>query len=116
MRHLPPANRMPTRVIKGGLQAFVLSDGQNTPPPLLDAIGNPLKKNLPPRERFNGSVKWYNEEKGYGFIERKDEPDLFVHGASLEKSGIDKLTMGQQVSFVIKKVKDQKRAIRIRIE
>ncbi len=116
MRHLPPAATMAPRAFKGSVQGIVLGSNVPPKPPLLDAIGNPLTKNIPPRERFKGSVKWYNEEKGFGFIERKGEKDLFVHGASLEKSGIDKLVMGQQVSFVIKKVKDQQRAIRIRVE
>jgi len=48
----------------------------------------------------NGTVKWYNATKGYGFIEPEDGgKDAFVHVSALERSGIATLNDGQAVSF-----------------
>lgn len=38
-------------------------------------------------ERVKGTVKWFNSAKGYGFIEREDGPDVFVHFTSLQAEG-----------------------------
>jgi CspA family cold shock protein len=46
-----------------------------------------------------GRVKWFNESKGYGFIERDGGSDLFVHFSSIEGSGFKSLAEGDQVSF-----------------
>jgi len=47
-----------------------------------------------------GTVKFYNDQKGYGFIHPDDgERDVFVHASALERSGISGLTEGQKVSF-----------------
>lgn len=50
-------------------------------------------------ERQNGVVKWFNEEKGYGFITPESGPDLFVHFRAIEGSGFRSLKEGQQVTF-----------------
>lgn len=50
-------------------------------------------------ERQNGTVKWFNEEKGYGFITPESGPDLFVHFRAIEGSGFKCLKEGQKVSF-----------------
>ncbi|KIE02842.1 Cold shock, CspA, partial [Metarhizium majus ARSEF 297] len=50
-------------------------------------------------ERQNGTVKWFNEEKGYGFITPESGPDLFVHFRAIEGSGFRSLKEGQQVTF-----------------
>jgi CspA family cold shock protein len=47
-----------------------------------------------------GTVKWFNEAKGYGFIQRESGSDLFVHFRSINGSGFKTLKEGQQVSFV----------------
>lgn len=47
-----------------------------------------------------GTVKWYNSQKGYGFIEPADGgKDVFVHATALEAAGIRQLNDGQEVSF-----------------
>ncbi|OUS32724.1 cold-shock protein [Thalassotalea sp. 42_200_T64] len=48
-----------------------------------------------------GSVKWFNDEKGFGFIEQTDGPDVFVHFRAIEGSGRRTLTDGQQVEFEV---------------
>ncbi len=46
-----------------------------------------------------GTVKWFNEAKGFGFISPESGPDLFVHYSSIVSSGFKTLTEGQQVQF-----------------
>ena len=46
-----------------------------------------------------GTVKWFSDKKGYGFIELKDGEDIFVHCSSIDASGFNTLTGGDQVSF-----------------
>ncbi|KAJ5912996.1 cold response protein 1 [Penicillium tannophilum] len=50
-------------------------------------------------ERQNGLVKWFNEEKGYGFITPDSGPDLFVHFRAIEGVGYRSLKEGQAVTF-----------------
>ncbi|MFH1079577.1 MAG: cold-shock protein [Pseudomonadota bacterium] len=46
-----------------------------------------------------GKVKWFNESKGFGFIEKNDGGDIFVHYSAIQSSGFKTLTEGQSVSF-----------------
>ena len=46
-----------------------------------------------------GTVKWFNEQKGFGFIEKDGGGDLFVHFSAIQASGFKTLTEGQRVSF-----------------
>jgi cold shock protein len=46
-----------------------------------------------------GTVKWFNAEKGYGFIEREDNDDVFVHYSAIQTSGYRTLEEGQRVEF-----------------
>ena len=48
-----------------------------------------------------GTVKWFNDEKGYGFIEREGEKDVFVHFRQIVGNGRRSLKEGQQVQFTI---------------
>jgi CspA family cold shock protein len=50
---------------------------------------------------INGTVKWFNERKGFGFIEREDGPDVFVHHSAINASGFRSLNEGDRVSFDI---------------
>ena len=49
----------------------------------------------------HGKVKWFNAEKGYGFIEREDGDDVFVHFSAIQGDGFKTLEEGQDVSFEI---------------
>ncbi|GGL58009.1 cold-shock protein CspD [Sporolactobacillus putidus] len=49
----------------------------------------------------NGKVKWFNAEKGYGFIEVEGGNDVFVHYSAIEGDGFKTLEEGQEVSFEI---------------
>lgn len=51
----------------------------------------------------NGTVKWFNAEKGFGFITVDDGDDVFVHFSSIQTSGYKSLDEGQRVSFDIEK-------------
>lgn len=48
-----------------------------------------------------GTVKFFNAQKGYGFISREDGPDVFVHFSNIEGSGYRSLDEGQKVEFEI---------------
>ena len=48
-----------------------------------------------------GKVKWFNAEKGFGFIEREDGDDVFVHFTAIQSEGFKTLEEGQKVSFDI---------------
>lgn len=52
-------------------------------------------------ERVIGTVKWFNAAKGYGFIERADGPDVFVHFTAIQSDGFRSLEEGQKVEFSI---------------
>jgi len=48
---------------------------------------------------MNGKVKWFNNEKGYGFIEYKDNEDIFVHYTAIKATGYKSLKEGERVQF-----------------
>ena len=48
-----------------------------------------------------GTVKWFNAEKGFGFIEVENEDDVFVHFSAIEGEGFKSLDEGQQVEFEV---------------
>ena len=52
-------------------------------------------------ERVLGTVKWFNAGKGYGFIEREDGDDVFVHYSAIQQVGFKSLEEGQRVEFTI---------------
>jgi len=52
-------------------------------------------------DTVQGTVKWFNESKGFGFIEQKDGPDVFAHFRSISGEGFKTLAEGQQVEFIV---------------
>lgn len=48
-----------------------------------------------------GKVKWFNQEKGYGFIEQENGDDVFVHYSAIQQDGFKNLTEGEEVEFDI---------------
>jgi len=60
--------------------------------------------------RTQGTVKWFNSEKGYGFITQEDGPDLFVHYSEIQGSGYKSLNDGDKVEFEITDGKKGKQA------
>ncbi|WP_411389701.1 cold-shock protein [Pseudomonas sp. MPB23] len=50
-------------------------------------------------DRQNGTVKWFSNDKGYGFITPENGPDLFVHFRAIEGNGFKTLQEGQKVTF-----------------
>jgi cold shock protein len=54
-------------------------------------------------DRQTGTVKWFNDAKGFGFISREGGEDLFVHFRAIQGTGFKSLQEGQKVSFVVVK-------------
>lgn len=50
-----------------------------------------------------GTVKWFNETKGFGFIQQESGPDVFAHFSAISSSGFKTLNEGQQVEFTLTK-------------
>jgi len=51
--------------------------------------------------RITGTVKWFNDAKGYGFISREGGPDVFVHFSAIQAEGFKSLAEGDRVEFEI---------------
>jgi CspA family cold shock protein len=54
-------------------------------------------------ERITGTVKWFNNSKGYGFLSQDNGPDVFVHYSAIQSDGYRSLEEGQRVEFSIEK-------------
>ena len=52
-------------------------------------------------DRITGTVKWFNDAKGFGFIEREGGDDVFVHHSAIRAEGFKSLAEGQQVEFEV---------------
>ena len=60
-----------------------------------------MRKRGPEVERLKGTVKWFNNAKGYGFIGRNEGADVFVHYSAISSEGYKSLQEGDQVEFEI---------------
>ncbi len=60
-----------------------------------------------------GTVKWFNESKGFGFITKEDGEDVFVHHTSINGTGFKSLTEGQSVTFDVEKGPKGLRAVNV---
>ena len=61
-----------------------------------------------------GRVKWFNEKKGYGFIETEGEGDVFVHYSAIEGSGFRSLSDGEPVSFEVEESTKGPQAVNVK--
>jgi len=52
-------------------------------------------------QRVSGTVKWFNDDKGFGFIEREDGKDVFVHHSAIAMEGFKTLKEGQKVTMEV---------------
>lgn len=65
-------------------------------------------------EQETGTVKWFNDAKGYGFISRDAGDDVFVHFSAVEGTGFRTLREGQRVEFVVEDGPKGPRAVNVR--
>ena len=63
---------------------------------------------------IKGTVKWFNERKGFGFLSQDDGDDVFVHYSSIQSSGFKNLTEGQSVEFEIQEGPKGLQAVNVR--
>jgi CspA family cold shock protein len=61
-----------------------------------------------------GTVKWFNERKGFGFLSQENGEDVFVHYSSIQASGFKNLTEGQAVEFEVQKGPKGLQAVNVR--
>jgi CspA family cold shock protein len=61
-----------------------------------------------------GRIKWYNEKKGYGFIESDEEGDIFVHSSGIVDHGFFTLRSDDRVSFGTKETQRGKQAVKVK--
>ena len=62
-----------------------------------------------------GKVKWFNEKKGFGFIEQDGEKDLFVHYTAIQGDGFKSLSEGQKVRFEIEETSKGPKAKNVQV-
>ena len=63
----------------------------------------------------NGTVKWFNEKKGYGFIEQENGPDVFVHHSGINAAGFRTLNEGDRVTFDIEQGQKGPAAVNVKV-
>ena len=65
-------------------------------------------------DRITGTVKWFNDAKGYGFISRDDGEDVFVHFSQIEGDGFRSLHENQRVEFAVEQGDKGPKAVQVR--
>ena len=63
----------------------------------------------------NGTVKWFDDRKGYGFIEQEDGSDVFVHHSGINSSGFRSLNEGDRVTFDVEQGKKGLAAVNVTV-
>jgi CspA family cold shock protein len=76
---------------------------RDLPAEVLRVSAQHLKKKEQSNTMETGTVKWFNDAKGYGFISRQNGEDVFVHFSAIQASGFRSLQEGQQVQFDVVK-------------
>lgn len=64
----------------------------------------------------NGTVKWFNDQKGFGFIEQENGPDVFVHHSGINSTGFKSLSEGDRVSFDVEQGKKGLAAVNVTVK
>ncbi len=64
----------------------------------------------------NGTVKWFNDQKGFGFIEQENGPDVFVHHTAINAHGFKSLKEGDRVSFDVEQGKKGLAAVNVTVK
>jgi CspA family cold shock protein len=75
-----------------------------------------MKKSFLSRRLFKmaeGRIKWFNDSKGYGFIEQEDGPDVFVHFSEIQMDGFKSLKEGDKVAFELSEGPKGPQAIKV---
>lgn len=62
-----------------------------------------------------GRVKWFDEKKGFGFIEQQDGSDVFVHFRAIQGNGFKTLTDGQEVEFEVEQGQKGPQAVNVKV-
>jgi CspA family cold shock protein len=65
--------------------------------------GSKIRRRLIMSETVKGTVKWFNESKGYGFLSQPEGEDIFVHYTSIQGNGFRTLKEGQEVEFNVER-------------
>jgi CspA family cold shock protein len=64
----------------------------------------------------NGTVKWFNEKKGFGFIGQDEGPDVFIHHTGISATGFKSLKEGDKVTFDVEQGPKGPRAVNVTVE
>ncbi len=63
----------------------------------------------------NGTIKWFNEKRGFGFIEQEEGPDVFVHFSNIKGTGFKSLKEGDRVTFDIEQGEKGPAAVNVKV-
>jgi cold shock protein len=90
-------------ILQGFLQFAVSPLTRDLPAEVQRVIQRYINKKEQSNTMETGTVKWFNDAKGYGFISRQNGEDVFVHFSAIQSGGFRSLQEGQQVQFDVVK-------------